>query len=989
MPFSIDEIEELEDLFEIMKSFNLSAKGLKGADDIKVKLKEHLAALEGSSQREAGHTFQVLSEACKLDKRKRDKLCSLYQKTTEFFSELKEDVIVKNLEESLGDFRTTLKKSAENIRLKDHYVVLVAGETSAGKSSIINLILGEELLPYSILSTTSTICELRYGEKPSIRVHFKGGSDYTQVPIYQEFENSSEDLTKEIGEFLNLKDEREKGSPYQKVELFWPHDLLKEGVMIVDSPGVGENEAMNKFVLDYLSEAFCFIYVINSTNAGGVQEDRLLMLLGEAKSLKKDERMDDRLFTKCALFVSNKWDQIPGNNVEQVKQKQIEKLTERFGDLNPEKQIFYLSCIRAQRALKYGVITEEFDKLLDGISSLVVSYMQSSLQIYFRWLEDLLSRTSGQVRSLLKTTSMSRKELEKKIKRVMDRMAELESSQDQLFDELSEHQMQVIKGIINDLVTHFKSDDIARKFCSWYGHEIPVVKPTWEETKSEVLRCISERARKFVQEWEDEKHHFAKSQVALIHHCIEKYDIMEEDLRNVEEGALSGNPVQDRPDDAYSGLPAIQPKTLSKTHPPGNAPVWFRQGLASVVLSTPFMAALSKTLKRNFQNKKKLENFKTNPNSYMEKKSKKCLRIISNEDSLLPFITEQLEDAVQFLVQIKAKIPRIREGDKKFYLQLLTDSRNVFEIQGIYQPVNSSVDALRREIAVFKISSMRTSDFSAGKLIWSQDDKFIVGKGTFSTVYSGVLWQEGHPETKVALKVYNSPLRSSNVWHFTEEQKVLSVLKHPNIVKFFGTHLLQSPFLTKVMIVLELCQCSLKTDVISHTESAPAHSKDEVARKKVLHWAQQIIDALSYVHQQGYVHRDLKLDDLLLTADNKVKLSDVGVTKQEKEISGTVCGSLLYMAPEVLAGEMYDKRADMYSFGVLLWEMWYAETAFEIELFTQPSQFQLLDQIKDGLRPSHIKGTHEPLGPWGMWKKVMETCWLSEPKERLTAETSQ
>lgn len=109
------------------------------------------------------------------------------------------------------------------------------------------------------------------------------------------------------------------------------------------------------------------------------------MLLSEAKSLKKDERMDDRLFTKCALFVSNKWDQVPGNNAEQVKQMQIEKLTERLGDLNPEKQIFYLSCNRAQCAQKYGVITEEFDKLLDGISNLVVSYMQSSLQIYFRW----------------------------------------------------------------------------------------------------------------------------------------------------------------------------------------------------------------------------------------------------------------------------------------------------------------------------------------------------------------------------------------------------------------------------------------------------------------------------------------------------------------------------------------------------------------------------------------------------------------------------
>lgn len=65
-----------------------------------------------------------------MDKRKRDKLCDLYEKTAEFFSELKEEVIVKNLEESMGDFKTTLKKNVENIRRKDHYVILVAGRKS-------------------------------------------------------------------------------------------------------------------------------------------------------------------------------------------------------------------------------------------------------------------------------------------------------------------------------------------------------------------------------------------------------------------------------------------------------------------------------------------------------------------------------------------------------------------------------------------------------------------------------------------------------------------------------------------------------------------------------------------------------------------------------------------------------------------------------------------------------------------------------------------
>ena len=73
---------------------------------------------------------------------------------------------------------------------------------------------------------------------------------------------------------------------------------------------------------------------------------------------------------------------------------------------------------------------------------------------------------------------MSRKEIKKKMKRGMDSVAELEG-----FYELGECQIQVIKGIIKDLLTYFKSDDIAQKFYTWYGYEIPEAKPTWEELK--------------------------------------------------------------------------------------------------------------------------------------------------------------------------------------------------------------------------------------------------------------------------------------------------------------------------------------------------------------------------------------------------------------------------------------------------------------------------------------------------------------------------
>lgn len=121
-----------------------------------------------------------------------------------------------------------------------------------------------------------------------------------------------------------------------------------------------------------------------------------------------------------------------------------------------------------------------------------------------------------------------------------------------------------------------------------------------------------------------------------------------------------------------------------------------------------------------------------------------------------------------------------------------------------------------------------------------------------------------------------------------------------------------------------------------------------------------------------------------MTDDNEVKLTDVGVAKHEKEISGTLCGTLLYLAPEVLSGQMYDSKADMYSFGVILWEMWYAQTAFQSE-FACRSQFQLLDGIREGLRPNYIQGMHQP---WKMWKLVMETCWSKEPHLRLSAKES-
>ncbi|TKY56390.1 Serine/threonine-protein kinase AtPK2/AtPK19 [Spatholobus suberectus] len=88
-------------------------------------------------------------------------------------------------------------------------------------------------------------------------------------------------------------------------------------------------------------------------------------------------------------------------------------------------------------------------------------------------------------------------------------------------------------------------------------------------------------------------------------------------------------------------------------------------------------------------------------------------------------------------------------------------------------------------------------------------------------------------------------------------------------------------------------------------------------------YAAEIICAVSYLHVNDIMHRDLKPENILLDADGHVVLTDFGLAKQfnETERSNSVCGTVEYMAPEIVMGKGHDKAADWWSVGILLYEM--------------------------------------------------------------------
>ena len=98
-----------------------------------------------------------------------------------------------------------------------------SGETSAGKSSLINLILGEEILPSAVLSTTSTIFELKYDKTPMVVIHFKDSPE----PFCYKLVGPRDSFLKQITSLVTEKNDCGRVSTFRKIELLLPHPLFQ------------------------------------------------------------------------------------------------------------------------------------------------------------------------------------------------------------------------------------------------------------------------------------------------------------------------------------------------------------------------------------------------------------------------------------------------------------------------------------------------------------------------------------------------------------------------------------------------------------------------------------------------------------------------------------------------------------------------------------------------------------------------------------------
>ena len=233
-----------------------------------------------------------------------------------------------------------------------------------------------------------------------------------------------------------------------------------------------------------------------------------------------------------------------------------------------------------------------------------------------------------------------------------------------------------------------------------------------------------------------------------------------------------------------------------------------------------------------------------------------------------------------------------------------------------------------------KIRTFSSSPFTINTTInRNKDNKIshyeigkVIGKGAYATVK---ICKNKITQEKFAMKIYEKKILNDNIKKkcILREIEILKKLNHPNIVKLYDTIISDK----NILLIQELVNgISLRDFYNKEIRNQRNISEKKYKILKIIF--KQIFSAFDYIHKKNIFHRDIKLENILLTKNYEIKIIDFGfgLYNPRNYLQKFFCGTPNYMAPEIIMKKEYDgQKADMWSLGILLYKLFCADFPFK------------------------------------------------------------